>query len=325
MLLGSSYAITVTANDSNLTVINDGYCYMDDESISSDGADYQVLNLIHASASGALSGSNPDFIGTQNYYLQTNPRNIAFDGSLLHPEIAGTNANEAIETLAALISKQTFPSVAGSSDVTLTSGYTEANSVTLSGTITADISVIFPLSESRKWEVYNNTDGAYAITAKGATGTGVYLPNGTKTHIEVDSSQTNIVYGAASQGGGISWLIPVSLIGSVGTVNTALVKLPANFRLVRAEFRITTGLTGGTATLGLGTSSGGVTIVTSTSVGAAGTLIGDLTSQLGSDMLSTRGYEAFYTSATTIWMKEVISGSDVTVGDANLYLAGYMV
>ena len=126
-------------------------------------------------------------------------------------------------------------------------------------------------------------------------------------------------------GQGIEWLFPISLTGTVGTHNSSILTLPANFRLVRAEFRITTTLVGGTAQVALGVASAGETIITPQNVDVAETLIGDLTAQLGTDMLSTRSYEAFYPTVSSIWLKRIIAGSTITAGAANLYIAGYIL
>lgn len=213
-------------------------------------------------------------------------------------------------------------SIAGSSNITLTSSQYNNAIIRLTGIITGDINVVFPLISGRKWEVYNNTTGAFKVTAIGATGTGIYLPQYSKTSIETDYSATNIEY-ASGQGQGMEWLFPVDLTGT-GTINTALIKLPDTFRLVRSEFKITDTLVGGTVIVSLGVASGGVTIINSQSVGAINTLIGDESGQLGSDMSSARNYEAYFTSTTTIWLKKVITGT-ITTGSANIYLAGYMI
>jgi hypothetical protein len=123
---------------------------------------------------------------------------------------------------------------------------------------------------------------------------------------------------------GFDWLLPIDLTGSVGTINTNLLTMPPNFNLIRVIITIKTALVGGTETIAIGTSSGGETILTPQSIGSINTLLGDLyATQLGTDMLETRGYEAFYPSATSIWIKRVISGGTITAGSATLYLAGY--
>lgn len=83
-------------------------------------------------------------------------------------------------------------SVAGSADVTLTEA--EANNVILnfSGTLTGNIDVIVPLgTKPRMWFVTNNTTGAYTLTVKGATGTGIDVDQGDKALLAQDG--TNVV------------------------------------------------------------------------------------------------------------------------------------
>lgn len=272
---------------------------------------------------------------TDGYYLKThgpsaNPiwAPITSTGVLYNdayiPTLNATNIGDAVANLSKQVSGIVTLSVAGNTDVTLNSSQYDSGIIRLTGTLTGNINVILPLLSGRKWEIYNNTNDGYSVTAIGATGTGVYLPQKSKTLVETDYSASNIVY-AAGQGQGIEWLLNFSLIGLSGTLDVSVIALPTNFRLVRCEVRTVTSLVGGTVTLAVGTTSGGSTILTVQSIGAASTLIGDLTSQLGSDMLSTRGYEAYYSAATTIWVEVVVTGGPITDGEINLYIAGYMV
>lgn len=85
-------------------------------------------------------------------------------------------------------------SVAGSSNVTLTE--TERNCIhqLLSGTITANISVIVgdPATlAGMEWDVYNGTAGAFKLTFIGSSGSGVVIPP--LARLRVKSDGTNIV------------------------------------------------------------------------------------------------------------------------------------
>jgi len=90
----------------------------------------------------------------------------------------------------------TFPierlsrSVAGSSDVTLTSTDTSNLLQEFTGTITADIDIVYPTTPGF-WLVFNNTTGAFDITFKTLVGTGVIIPQGERWIIECDG--TNVV------------------------------------------------------------------------------------------------------------------------------------
>jgi hypothetical protein len=90
-------------------------------------------------------------------------------------------------------------SVAGGADVTLTS--TEANNtlINLTGALTGNINVIVPLGTApRLWIVTNNTTGSYTVTVKGATGTGVVVPQGGEALLSQDGTN---VFAAVTAGG----------------------------------------------------------------------------------------------------------------------------
>ena len=73
---------------------------------------------------------------------------------------------------------RTVKSVAGGANVTLTAAETNAAVITLTGTVTAVIQVIVPLSGPRVWLIENATSGGREITLKGTGGAGVKLPPG---------------------------------------------------------------------------------------------------------------------------------------------------
>ncbi|EYS89466.1 hypothetical protein CF68_32975 [Cupriavidus sp. SK-4] len=80
-------------------------------------------------------------------------------------------------------------SVAGGADVTLTA--TEANNLVLNftGALIENINVIVPIGTNpRAWIVTNNTSGAYTLTVKGATGTGVAVAQGGVAHLYQDGT-----------------------------------------------------------------------------------------------------------------------------------------
>lgn len=81
-------------------------------------------------------------------------------------------------------------SVAGSSNVTLTT--TEARNAILefTGVLTGSINVIVP-TKARKYIVYNNTSGAFTLTVKTSGGTGIAVTQGTRSWLYCDA--TNVV------------------------------------------------------------------------------------------------------------------------------------
>ncbi|MGH8570784.1 MAG: DUF2793 domain-containing protein, partial [Gammaproteobacteria bacterium] len=81
-------------------------------------------------------------------------------------------------------------SVAGGSDVTLTAVEARNQILEFTGTLTASINVVMPASP---WEgiVYNATTGAFTLTVKTASGTGVAVTQGRRAVLYADG--TNVV------------------------------------------------------------------------------------------------------------------------------------
>jgi hypothetical protein len=75
-------------------------------------------------------------------------------------------------------------------NVTLTPAQAAKNRITLAGTLTGNVQIIFP-TWLREWTIVNNTTGAFTVTAKTAAGTGIAIPqNGSPTKVVGDG--TNI-------------------------------------------------------------------------------------------------------------------------------------
>ena len=69
--------------------------------------------------------------------------------------------------------------------------------ITLSGTLTGNVNLIFP-NIADQWLVVNNCTGAYTVTCKTAAGTGVTIPEGTVGGIYGDSTNVYTVSSSAS-------------------------------------------------------------------------------------------------------------------------------
>lgn len=76
-----------------------------------------------------------------------------------------------------------------SSSVTLTTLQAAKPRISLSGTLTANINLVFP-AWVRSWTVVNNCTGAFSVTCKTPSGTGVTIPSGLTAVINCDG--TNI-------------------------------------------------------------------------------------------------------------------------------------
>lgn len=79
-------------------------------------------------------------------------------------------------------------SVAGSSNVTLTSAEYQYVIQVLTGVLTGDIAVIEPLTAGAVLIVKNETTGNYTLTIQGATGTGVIVGQGKTALVRCDGT-----------------------------------------------------------------------------------------------------------------------------------------
>ncbi|WP_261534710.1 glycine-rich domain-containing protein [Burkholderia multivorans] len=99
-----------------------------------------------------------------------------------------------------------------SSNVTLTPAQAMKPKITLAGTLTANVQVIFP-AWTRDWTVVNNTTGSFTVTAKTASGTGVALAAGQQ---RITGDGTNIVQPAESIAAATLSTQPMQLGQAVG-------------------------------------------------------------------------------------------------------------
>lgn len=80
--------------------------------------------------------------------------------------------------------------VAGSANVNLTAVQAGAGMLVFTGALTGNIDVIVP-AVSAKWEVANQTTGAFTLRVKTAAGTGIYVAQGKNTALWCDA--TNVL------------------------------------------------------------------------------------------------------------------------------------
>ena len=88
-------------------------------------------------------------------------------------------------------------SVAGGAEVVLTTAEAGNLIIELTGTLTANINVVVP-AEARLFLLYNNTAGAYALTVKTPTGSGVVVARGGRAMLECD--ETDVVHALNAAG-----------------------------------------------------------------------------------------------------------------------------
>lgn len=108
---------------------------------------------------------------------------IELSGQTLNPA-DNTQLYQAVQLLgAALLSK----SVAGGSNVTLTTAESRNTIILLTGVLAANINVIVPAA-GRQWIIVNNTTGAFTVTVKTAAGSGVVVTQGGALQLYCDGS-----------------------------------------------------------------------------------------------------------------------------------------
>jgi hypothetical protein len=78
------------------------------------------------------------------------------------------------------------------SNITLSAPQAAKKLITLAGTLTGNIQVIFPAWEDN-WLIANNTTGAYTVTCKTTSGSGVITPQGVTTMIYGDGTNIDLV------------------------------------------------------------------------------------------------------------------------------------
>jgi hypothetical protein len=92
-------------------------------------------------------------------------------------------------------------SVSGSVDVTLTSGEAANDIINFTGTLTGNINVIFP-TNVKNFFISNNTTGAFTLTCKTASGTGIQVVQGNAAILTCDG--TNIIVSQSTLSGTVT-------------------------------------------------------------------------------------------------------------------------
>lgn len=165
-----------------------------------------TLTVKTAAGSGiAISqGKNQELIcdGTNVVQSTSDFKDTALTGTPTAPTSAsGSNDTSVATTSFVFNAIDGFASVnvAGGSNVVLTAAQSGTAIISLTGALTANISVIVP-SQSGQWSFINATSGGFTITAKMATGSGVALPQGRAVHVYSDGTNVGFANEYATWG-----------------------------------------------------------------------------------------------------------------------------
>ncbi|EOI6456157.1 hypothetical protein ACMU59_002875 [Yersinia enterocolitica] len=185
-----------------------------------------ALNVFDSTFSASISGypkgavlSNSTFTGC---WLNTsdantvNPENT--DGSLTGWVPAFTYGTTAVTGLAA-------------ANVTLTALQAANERITLAGVLTANINLIFP-AWSKSWTIVNNCTGAFSVTCKTPSGTGIAAATGSTVRIigngtNIISNESPLITGALQKSANLSDLANTATalsnlgIGAAGLLGVA--------------------------------------------------------------------------------------------------------
>lgn len=212
-------------------------------------------------------------------------------------------------------------SVAAGGTVALPSSVLGTQAVDLSGALPSDTIADFPAVDGAQWVARNTTTGAKLLACRAAGGSRlIYLAPG--------QSKTVTVFGTELRGPDErvfrGW-VDVSLVAllAASPVQTAVMALPSNLLITRANTLVTSGVVGGTVAQSLGLSAGGAELIQNLSALAADGLRGEDPSEWGGS-LSLVG-SALLTAAGLVYVNENITVANVTAGAIRVIIEGEII
>lgn len=132
------------------------------------------------------------------------------------------------------IGSQTIPMT--NANVTLTNLQANKHVIIITGSVSANINLIFPTWAGVEWLVLNNSVGSFSVTAKTAAGSGVQIVSGAKVMLYCDG--TNLVDSLPRFGQSQAY----TNVAGVRTLNTTYVNTTGNVIFVMATL-LSTGTT----------------------------------------------------------------------------------
>lgn len=217
---------------------------------------FELSSLSRWSSAGALNAYDSAFSTAVNGYPKGSQLvNSTFTGSWLNT-VDGNTSNPESGTATGWVpfKNNGVTAITGlaAANVTLTALQASNDRVTLAGSLTANINVVFPAWLS-KWIVTNNCTGNFTVTCKTASGTGVAIPVGTTAVVFSDG--TNITLNgplmvqaatnnnhAVNLGQGNAQWSPV--VGASRNAKMSVTAASATATFTADQLTVTTGLSG---------------------------------------------------------------------------------
>ncbi|HDL7825622.1 TPA: hypothetical protein PXP39_003753 [Yersinia enterocolitica] len=217
---------------------------------------YELSSLARWNSAGAMNVYDSAFsTAISGYPKGAILANSSFSSTWLNTTEANTASPESSTTSGWVPSKNygvTAVTGLAGANVTLTALQASNDRITLSGTLTANINLVFP-SWLSKWIVTNNCTGNFTVTCKTASGTGVAIPVGTTAVVFSDG--TNITLNgplmvqaatnnnhAVNLGQGNAQWSPV--VGASRNAKMSVTAASATATFTADQLTVTTGLSG---------------------------------------------------------------------------------
>lgn len=217
---------------------------------------YELSNLARWNSAGAMNAYDAAFsTAISGYPKGAILANSSFSSTWLNTTEANTASPESSTTSGWVPSKNygvTAITGLAATNVTLTALQASNDRITLAGTLTANINLVFP-SWLSKWIVTNNCTGNFTVTCKTSSGSGVAVPIGTTAVVFSDG--TNITLNgpvmvqaatnnnhAVNLGQGNAQWSPV--VGSSRNAKMSVTAASATATFTADQLTVTTGLSG---------------------------------------------------------------------------------
>jgi hypothetical protein len=181
---------------------------------------FELSSLARWSSAGALNSFDPAFVASISGYPNgAILSNSTFTGCWLNT-IDGNTANpeNTNGTLTGWVPAFTYGTTAvtglAAANITLTALQASNERITLAGVLTANINLIFP-AWRKSWTIVNNCTGAFTVTCKTPSGTGVATATGATIRIigdgtNITSNESTLVSGALQKSANLSDLANVA-------------------------------------------------------------------------------------------------------------------